>query len=143
MFAFELSRIFARNDNHNFGVVLGANYYKDTGRSTFTNEEATFTLVPYYICLEYLWNQEDVIPFVRVGLNIMSYKEKSEIHEISGSSVGPQIALGIYIKIPELEQLKLKFYFKWMSATAEEEDVSLNIGGIEAGMGITFGFNVL
>ncbi len=143
IFGFELSRIFARNDNHNFSVVLGANYYKDTGSSTLTKEESTFTLIPYYICVEYLWNQEQVIPFVRVGLNIMSYKEKSDIHEVSGSSVGPQIALGIYVKIPDLEQLRLKFYFKWMSATAKEEDVSLNIGGIEAGFGITFGFNIL
>ncbi|MGB6338655.1 MAG: AMIN domain-containing protein [Candidatus Aminicenantaceae bacterium] len=143
MFGFELSRIFARKDNHNFGVVLGANYYKDNGSSTLTKEESTFTLIPYYICLEYLWNQEQVIPFVRVGLNFMSYKEKSELHEVSGSSVGPQIALGIYIKVPDLEQMRLKFYFKWISATAEEEDVSLNIGGIEAGFGLTFGFNIL
>jgi hypothetical protein len=143
LFGFELSRIFARTDNHNFGIVLGANYYKDTGSSTLTNEESTFTLIPYYICAEYLWNQNEVIPFLRIGLNIMSYKEKSEIHEVSGSSVGPQIALGIYIKIPELEQLRFKFYFKWMSATAKEEDININIGGIEAGVGITFGFNVL
>jgi hypothetical protein len=142
MFGFELSRIFARNDNHNFGVVLGANYYKDKGSSTLTQEEATFTLIPYYFCVEYLWNQEEVIPFVRLGLNIMSYKEKSEVHEVSGSSVGPQIALGIYIKIPEIEQLRLKFYFMWMGATAKEEDVDINIGGIEAGLGITFGFDL-
>ncbi len=143
MFGFELSRIFARKDNHNFGVVLGAQYYKDTGGSTLTKEESTFTLIPYYFCVEYLLNQAEVIPFLRVGLNIMSYKERSEFHEISGSSVGPQIALGLYIKIPELEQLKLKFYFMWMGATAEEETASINIGGIEAGLGITFGFNVL
>jgi len=143
MFGFELSRIFAHADNHNFGIVLGANYYKDTGSSTLTKEESTFTLIPYSICAEYLWNQDEVIPFLRVGLNIMSYKEKSEVHEVSGSSVGPQITLGIYIKIPELEQLRFKFYFKWMSATANQEDVSINIGGIEAGIGITFGFNVL
>jgi hypothetical protein len=142
MFGFELSQIFARNDNHNFGVVLGANYYKDTGSSTLTREEATFTLIPYYMCVEYLWNQEEVIPFIRLGLNIMSYKEKSEVHEVSGSSFGPQVALGIYIKIPEIEQLRLKFYFMWMGATAEEEDVSINIGGIEAGLGITLGFNL-
>lgn len=143
MFSFELSRIFARSDNHHFGVVLGASYYKDTGKSTFTKEETTFRLIPYYICVEYLLNQDEVIPFLRVGLNIMSYKEKSEVHEVSGSSVGPQIALGLYIKIPELEQLRLKFYFKWMGATAKEEDMELNIGGIEAGIGIAFGFNVL
>lgn len=143
MFSFELSRIFARNGNHNFGVVLGAKYYKDTGSSTLTQEESTFTLIPYYFCVEYLLNQNEVIPFLRVGLNIMSYKEKSEMHEVSGSSVGPQIALGLYIKIPDLEQLRLKFYFMWMGASAEEEDVSLNIGGIEVGIGITLGFNVL
>ncbi len=143
IFGFELSRIFARNGNHNFGVVVGVNYYKDKGSSTLTQEESTFTLIPYYFCVEYLLNQKQVVPFVRVGLNIMNYKEKSEVHEISGSSVGPQIALGMYIKIPDLEQLRLKFYFKWMGATAEEEDVSLNIGGIEAGIGISFGFNVL
>jgi len=142
MFGFEISRIFARNDNHNFGVALGANYYKDTGSSTLTREESTFTLVPYYICVEYLWNQEEVIPFVRLGLNIMSYKEKSDVHEVSGSSFGPQVALGIYIKIPEIEQLRFKFYLMWISATAEEEDVSINIGGIEAGLGISFGFNL-
>ena len=142
IFGFELSRIFARNGNHNFGVVVGVNYYKDTGSSTLTQEESTFTLIPYYFCVEYLLNQKQVVPFVRVGLNIMNYKEKSAVHEVSGSSVGPQIALGMYIKIPDLEQLRLKFYFKWMGATAEEEDVSLNIGGIEAGIGISFGFNV-
>lgn len=142
MFGFELSHIFARNGNNNFGVVLGANYYKDTGSSTLTKEEATFTLIPYYICLEYLWNREEVIPFIRFGLNIMSYKEKSEIHEVSGSSVGPQAAVGVYIKIPEFEQLRLKFYFVWMSGTAEQEDVSINIGGIGVGLGVTFGFNL-
>jgi hypothetical protein len=30
-----------------------------------------------------------------------------------------------------------------MGATAKEEDVELNIGGIEGGIGISFGFNVL
>jgi hypothetical protein len=142
MFGFELSKIFARNGNHNFGVVLGGNYYKDTGSSTLTQQEVTFTLIPYYFCIEYLWNQDVVIPFVRAGVNVMSYKEKSELHEVSGSSVGPQIALGIYIRVHGLEQLRFKFYFKWIGATAKEEDVELKIGGIEAGMGITFGFNL-
>ncbi len=143
MFGLELSRILASTNNHYFGVALGANYYKDTGSSTLTKEEATFTMIPYYICLEYLLNQDEVIPFLRVGLNIMSYKEKSEVHEVSGSSIGPQIAIGLYVKIPDLEQLRLKFYFMWMGATADQEDESINIGGIRAGIGITFGFNVL
>lgn len=143
MFGFELSRIFARSDNHYFGVALGASRYKDTGSSTLTKEESTFTLIPYYFCIEYLLNLNEIIPFLRVGLNIMSYKEKSEFHEVSGSSVGPHVALGFFIKIPELEQLRLKFYFVWMGASAEQGDESINIGGIEAGIGITFGFNVL
>jgi hypothetical protein len=142
MFGFELSRIFARSDNNNFGVVFGANYYKDTGSSTLTREESTFRLIPYYLCFEYLINQDEVIPFLRLGINIMSYREKSELHEVSGSTVGPNIALGIYIKIPELKQLRLKFYFMWIGATAEEGDESIKIGGIEAGIGVTFGFNL-
>jgi len=143
MFGFELSRIFARNDNNYFGLVLGAKYYKDTGSSTLTREESTFTLTPYYFCLEYLLNQDEVIPFLRLGLNLMSYKEKSDVHEVSGSSFGPHISLGLYIKIPKLEQLRFKFYFSWIGATAEEEEQSINIGGLETGIGFTFGFDVL
>lgn len=143
MYGFELTRIIARRDNGNFALTLGVSYFSTKGSSTLTKEDSEFTIIPFSISGEYLWNLDHFVPFFRLGLDINSYKEKSEYHEVSGSKMGTHFMIGMYLKIPKLEQLKFKFFVKLVFATVEEENVEIDIGGIEAGVGLTFGFNVL
>ncbi len=143
MYGFELTRITAKRDNSNLALTLGVNYFLAKGSSTLTKEDSEFTIIPFSIAGEYLWNLEHFVPFFRLGLDIYTYKEKSEYHEVSGSTLGTHFMVGLYLKIPNLEQLKFKFFVKLVYATAKEENVEIDIGGIEAGFGLTFGFNVL
>jgi len=142
MFGLELSRIIFNSGNHNLMMSLEGRYYSKTGASTVTEEETTFTIIPITLGAKYVLNTQYFNPFFGFGLDLYNYKETSDVHTAEGSVLGVHTQLGAYVKIPKFESLKLKFYAKFTKALVKEQDVDeLNIGGMEIGLGIAFGFN--
>jgi len=143
IYGFELSRILWNHRNLNFALSFDVRRFARVGSSTVSNEETKFTLVPLTFSGMFLWNTRYIVPFIGAGFEICNYKEEARNIEISGSSTGPQFQLGLFFKIPSLESLSIKLYMKRTSVTAIEEDVEIDLGGFEFGVGISFSFDLL
>lgn len=142
MFGLELSRIILNQGNHNLMMSLEGRYYNKTGFSTVTEEETTFNIIPITLAVKYVLNTQYFNPFIGFGLDLYNYKETSDVHTAEGSVIGMHTQLGAYVKIPKAEFIKLKFYTKFTKALVKEQEVEdLNIGGMEIGVGLAFGFN--
>jgi len=143
MFGIELSRVLFNSGNHNLMMSLEGRTYSKTGASTITGEETTFNIMPISLAGKYVLNTRYFNPYFGFGLDLYNYKETSDVHTAEGSVLGAHYQLGAYVKIPNAEFLKLKFYAKFTKALVKEQDVEdLNIGGMEIGVGLAFGFNL-
>ncbi len=142
LFGFSLSRTLFKKNNHFFLLSLGFSYLSSSGSSTVTKESTKFSLIPYSISARYMANQNYVIPFFGAGAELFQYKEKSDIHSISGSDWGYHFEGGTYLKIPPLKLLMLKLYLKISKRIAKEENFELDLGGFEFGLGLSFAFDI-
>jgi len=142
IYSLDISRIIFRRENHNVAFSLGIGFFSRTGVSTFFEEETKFYLVPSSISGKYLFNTKYVIPFVELGLGFYSYREESDIHDTSGSTIAWRMGCGSYIKIPKLKFLKLIVYLKKAKAIAVEDKIEIDVGGLELGIGFVIGFNL-
>jgi len=143
VYSLELSRIILKRGNHNFALSLRTGFFSRTGASTLFEEKTKFYLVPSSISGKYLLNSKYMIPFVELGLGFYSYREESEIHDTSGSTLAWHMGCGTYIKSQKLKFLKLIVYVKKARAIAVEDEIEVDIGGLELGAGIVIGFNWL
>lgn len=143
IFAFDLSRIVFSKKNTNLALSLEGRYYSKTGASTVTKEETKFSIYPVSFSAKSMVFTENFVPFFGIGADYYSYKEESPLHETSGSAFGYHIQGGTYYQIPSLKGLKLKVYLKLTKAVANENNMDVELGGMEFGIGFTYGFNIL
>jgi len=143
IFGLELSRLVYNTKNHNFDVCLGVQFFSKTGASTVTKEETKFSIIPLSISGRYLFKVNNFIPFASIGLDYYNYKERSVLHDTSGSTTGYHFQGGIYYQIPKFEFMKIKLYVKYTKAKAKEDDFDVELGGTELGIKLAYGFNLL
>lgn len=115
-----------------------------SGMSTATQEEVTLKLLPISFAVLYMRHYRRLIPFVGLGGSIFSYKEtyppSFAIPSTKGSTFGLNLQLGTYIKV--MESLSFKIFFKFYDARTKENDLNINLGGNEYGVGIAYHFNL-
>ncbi len=138
----ELNQVVLSKDNHNFALMLAFRSFSKTGALTETQEETKFSLTPFSLGLRYLYNLKQIALFIGGGVDFMSYKEENVIEDVSGSTTGFHAMGGFYFKFPGLDALHIMAYAKYTSATATENDIEIALGGIEAGLGLSLGFNL-
>jgi len=137
-----LAKTIIRQDNHNFLLKLGFSRTSTSGEATITKEPTKFSMSPFSLSAQYMANYIYVIPYVGIGGDIVSYQENSDIHSTSGSTWGYHLEGGIFIKVPRLKFLMLNLYLKITKAIAQEETIEVDLGGLEFGLGLTFGFDL-
>jgi len=138
----ELNQVVLSNDNHNFALMLGFRSFSKTGALTETQEETKFSLTPFSLGVRYLYNLKQIALFIGGGVDFLSYKEENVIEDVSGSTTGFHAMGGFFFKFPGLNALHIMAYAKYTSATATENDIEISLGGIEAGLGLSLGFNL-
>lgn len=111
-----------------------------SGLSTETEEEVKLKLLPISFAVLYMRHYSRLVPFVGLGGSIFSYEEtyppSFAIPSTKGSTFGLNLQLGTYIKI--VESLSLKVFFKFYDARTKENDLNINLGGNEYGIGIAY-----
>ncbi len=122
---------------------LEARTYSKNGSSTLDQTPAKFSMKPITLTGHVLYQTKYAMPFVGIGKDWYSYKEESTLANTSGSTSGWHYELGVYIIIPRIEYLRVKLYYKFAKATTTENDISIDLGGNEYGLGVSFGFNFL
>ena len=138
----ELNQVVLSNDDHNVAVMLAYRNFSKTGALTATQEETKFSLTPLSLGLRYLYNLKQIALFIGGGVDFMSYKEENVIEDVSGSTTGFHAMGGLYFKFPGLDALHIMAYAKYTSAKTTENDIEVALGGIEAGLGLSLGFDL-
>jgi hypothetical protein len=142
VFGAELNQVVLSNENHNFAFMLGFRSFSKTGALTQTQEETKFSLTPFSLGVRYLYNLKQIALFIGGGVDFMSYKEENVIEDVSGSTTGFHAMGGFFFKFPGIDALHIMAYAKYTNATATENEIEVSLGGIEAGLGLSLGFNL-
>jgi len=141
IYGFGLSQKVYCSKQHNLFLSLDFKFYSKKGKSTFTEQETKLTLKPISFGGFYLFARKSIFPFAEVGLDYYPYKEECDLHSTSGSAWGFHLKGGILIPLPALSQLKIKLYLRYSKAKTEENNLEVNLGGIDYGLGFVYGFD--
>lgn len=133
-----LSRKVYSSNQHNFFLSLDFRFYSKKGKSTVTKEDTKFILNPISMGGAYLLTTKVVFPFAEIGLDYFPYKEESVIHSTSGSVWGFHLQGGILVPLKFFKPLNAKIYLRYSTAKKIENDFTVNLGGIEFGLGIVY-----
>lgn len=148
IYGLNLSRTLVSLGNFQFDISAEARLYQKTGAATVSQEEAKFSLKPIIsIAPRLLFQTKYAILFAGGGIDFYSYKEESSLYgtdgSISNSASGSHFQAGVYLIPPTIEFLRIKLYYKFTKVKALENDIEVELGGNEYGVGLCFGFNFL
>lgn len=142
IYGFGLSQKIFSSHKHYLSFSLDFKFFSKKGESTITKEATKLVLKPISMGVVYTFVTKPVIPCAEVGWDYLPYKEKSLVHSTSGSAWGFHLQGGILIPVKVLKFTKVKLYLRYSSAKTEENNLKVNLGGIEYGLGIVYGFNL-
>jgi hypothetical protein len=142
-FGINLSRTLLYLKGFQFDLSFEARLFSKTGKSTRSGDEAKFRMIPLTLAGRLLYQTKYVIPFLGGGIDWYNYKEDSVVASTSGSATGYHFQAGVFIAIPSLDALRVKLYYKYTKVTATENEIDVQLGGPEYGIGLSFGFNIL
>jgi len=124
----------------NVNFYLDIRYYYREGKLTFSKEKTTFYIVPVDLGFRYIFPLGLFNPYLGAGVDFYFYYEENPIGTVLNYTNGYHITGGTYIRfsrsVPVLINLRLKY--TW--AKAEENDVSIQLGGFEYGAGLALAF---
>jgi hypothetical protein len=119
-------------------------YMEKTGTSTYFEEELKLSFTQFSFALRYLKKIGRFTPFVGLGADYTSYKETYPedfvIPSVGGNDLGFHMQTGVYIEI--FPCLSGKVHIKYNIGRTVENDVEVNLGGIEYGFGFAVHFNL-
>jgi len=142
VFSLELSRLVLTNKHHHIGMSIGIRSFTAKGYATFTGESSSLSINPLTLGFRYFLSLNSFIPWLEIGMDYYSYREKSEIYTTNGSVFGYHLQGGLYIRIPYIKNLKAKISIKHTKALTEKNNIKVNLGGFEYSLGLAFGFNL-
>jgi hypothetical protein len=142
IFTLEISWLLKAQDQHHLGISLGIKSFTKKGQASITQEETKLRLIPIFFGCKYLFKAGNFIPWIEIGLDWYTYKERSSIKTTSNSTLGYHIQGGLYFQIPKIEFMVLRVYAKHTRAKTEENNIEVNLGGFEYGVGLAFNFNL-
>lgn len=142
-YGLNLTRTLGYYQSFQLDASLGVRTYSKNGSSTLDQTPTKFSMTPITLAGHILYQTKYGLPFVGIGKDWYSYKEESTLKNTSGSTSGWHYELGVYIIIPKIDYLRIKLYYKFTKATTTENDFSIDLGGNEYGLGVSFGFNFL
>lgn len=141
-YGFSISKTVIKKDNHNFLLGIGFSRIYATGESTVTKDTTKFSMIPISFYTQFMANHVYVVPYVGIGADLLQYKETSDVHRTSGSTLGYHLEGGAYIKIPQIKFLMFKLYVKLSKGVTQEENIEIDLGGLEFGLGLSFSFEL-
>ena len=119
-------------------VWFGGSYFSKRGELTFTKEKTKLEIYPIGGGLKYRLTTGVFNLYAGAGLNYYQYKESNPIGDVSENGVGYIGKIGSYVKITE--GFLIGLYVNYSYCKLKPPDFVINIGGIEAGVGIGYEF---
>lgn len=125
-------------------IWMGIKRMSKSGQTTFLEEEINLRMLHFSFALRYLYPAGRFAPFLGPGIDYINYKESYPedfpIDSVEGSKLGFHIQGGTYFKITE--HLATKLFMKYIIANTTENEVDVNLGGLELGISFVYLFNL-
>jgi len=138
----EASHIFSSHNHTFLGFSLEIKRISRTGKSTITSRNTFFSLIPISLTGKFLMGNNEISPYLGAGIDLYLYKEKSGMGNTSGATTGFHIEGGVYYHSPLFEFIKIKAALRFSRAVANENNIKVNLGGLEFGVGILYCFDI-
>jgi hypothetical protein len=119
---------------------LDIKYYSREGELTFSKEKTTFYIVPISLGARYIYPLGLFNPYLGAGLDFYFYYEENPIGTVLNYTNGFHIAGGTYIRLSQSVPVLINVRLKYTWANAEEDSISIQLGGFEYGLGVAFVF---
>lgn len=124
----------------NFNLYIEAKGFHKSGELTYSKEKTQLFLLPVSFDILYTVHLGPVTPYVGGGIDFHFYFETNPIGNIADYSTGYNFQGGTYFhfskNFPVLINLKIKYY----KANKMVNDLKIELGGIEYGVGLAFVF---
>jgi hypothetical protein len=124
----------------NFNFYLEVKYYNRKGTLTFSKEKTNFYLLPVSVGLRYIYPLGIVNPYVGAGADFYFYYEDNPIGTVLNYTNGYHFIGGTYIRFVKSLPLMLNLKLKYTSARATENNVKIQLGGLEYAAAVVFAF---
>lgn len=128
----------------NFDIWTGVTYLQKSGQMTITEEDIKLKMTTFSLAIRYLRNYSRFTPFVGAGIDYVVYNEilpeEFQINSVGGSHMGFHMQGGVYYDL--LPTLSLKAHIRYLWSKTTENDIKVNLGGIEYGIGLIFRFDL-
>jgi hypothetical protein len=123
-------------------IWIGFKQMQDSGKTTFMQEDISLRMTDISFSLRCLINLKNLTPFLGPGVDYIYYKENYSgdfpLASLSDSDFGFHIQGGSYFHLSNF--LSTKLYFKYNMIKTTIQDLSVNLGGTEWGLGLVFRF---
>jgi len=119
-------------------VWFGGSYFSKKGKLTFTKEETKLEIYPIGGGLKYKLSTGIFDLYAGAGLNYYQYKESNPLGDVSKGGLGYIGKIGSYVKVTG--GFLIDLYVNYSHCKIKPADFKINIGGIEAGVGIGYSF---
>jgi hypothetical protein len=124
--------------NKSLDFWAGANYFSKKGQLTFSKEGTELNIIPFGGGIRYKILDGTIRPYVGMGVNYYQFKESNPIGEISKGGLGYLGKIGGLLKVARGPMVDL--FLEYSYCKLKPADFEINIGGIQAGIGIGYGF---
>jgi len=119
-------------------IWLGGSYFSKKGELTFTKEETKLEIYPLGGGVKYRFSTGIFDLYVGAGLNYYQYKESNPIGDVSKRGSGYVGKIGSCVNVTG--GFLIDLYINYSYCELKLADFEINIGGIEAGIGIGYRF---
>jgi len=125
---------------HDIDFVFEMKGFYKSGELTYSKEKTHFLLVPISLGVRYSKPLRYFCPYAGLGIDYYFYMETNPIQSIINYTRGFHFRVGSYVQISERVPIWLNFRLKYTKAKAEENNIEIELGGFEYGLGLAFVF---
>jgi opacity protein-like surface antigen len=117
-----------------FDIFVSGSFLTKTGELSYTKEETKLSIVPVVLGLQYRIKSGKFQPFFGIGAGYFSFKESNIIGDVNKNGFGFTSKVGALFFVTKTIFLQLYSDYSYCKMTPA--DFTINIGGIEAGLGL-------
>ncbi len=125
-------------------VWTSVSQFQADGKSTYYEEDTKLKITTFSLAVRYLIKSNKLTPFFGIGMDYYSYEETLPegfiVPSVGGSDLGFHVQGGVYYRFTP--GLFIKLLVKYNTAKTTENNIDVNLGGMEYALGLIFRFNL-
>ena len=120
----------------NLEIWVGGRYFSKKGKLSLTREETKLKIIPIEGGLRYTLSLRSANLYGGIGISYYLYKETNPIGNVDWGELGAVARVGSFVEMNQ--RWTIDFYVSYSYCKMRPADFKINIGGIEAGIGIGY-----